>query len=142
MKEVRVAAAMIRRGDRVFATQRGYGDWKDYWEFPGGKIEPGETPEEALVREIREELCAEIGVDACLTTVEYDYPAFRLHMRCYLAHVIGGELTLKEHEAARWLSADELDSVAWLPADRTIIELLRQTLQPDGGTRDERGSLG
>lgn len=139
MKEVRVVAAMIRRGDRFFATQRGYGDWKDFWEFPGGKIEPGETPEQALVREIREELCAEIGVDSYLTTVEYDYPTFHLHMRCYLAHVIDGQLTLKEHEAARWLAKDELDSVAWLPADQTVIELLKQTFQRNGNTEDQRG---
>ena len=128
MKTIAVAAAMIRDGDRIFATQRGYGDWKDFWEFPGGKIEPGEGPEEALVREIREELGARIAVDAYLTTIEYDYPAFHLSMGCYLAHVTEGELTLKEHEAARWLSRDELDDVAWLPADRTIIELLKRTL--------------
>ena len=113
MKTIAVAAAMIRDGDRIFATQRGYGDWKDFWEFPGGKIEPGEGPEEALVREIREELGAEIAVDSYLTA---------------MAHVTEGELTLKEHEAARWLSRDELDDVAWLPADRTIIELLKRTL--------------
>jgi len=124
MKTINVVAAIIRDGDRVFATQRGYGDWKDYWEFPGGKIEPGETPEAALIREIREELGAEIAVDSHLTTVEYDYPAFHLHMRCYLAHVTEGELTLKEHEAARWLSQDELDAVDWLPADRAILPLL------------------
>ena len=121
MKEIHVVAAIIREGDRIFITQRGYGDWKDYWEFPGGKIEAGETPEEALIREIREELGAEIGIDSYLTTVEYDYPEFHLHMRCYLAHVKSGQLTLKEHEAARWLSKEELDSVAWLPADRLII---------------------
>ena len=121
MKEIHVVAAIIREGDRIFITQRGYGDWKDYWEFPGGKIEAGETPEEALIREIREELGAEIGIDSYLTNVEYDYPEFHLHMRCYLAHVKSGQLTLKEHEAARWLSKEELDSVAWLPADRLII---------------------
>ena len=128
MKTINVVAAIIRDGDRIFATQRGYGDWKDYWEFPGGKIEPGETPEAALVREIREELGAEISVDSYLTTIEYDYPAFHLSMRCYLAHVSDGELVLKEHEAARWLLKDELDSVAWLPADLTIIEMIRGTL--------------
>lgn len=128
MKTIEVVAAIIRDGERIFATQRGYGDWKDYWEFPGGKIEAGELPEAALIREIREELGAEISVDSYLTTVEYDYPAFHLHMRCYLARVTEGELTLREHEAARWLSRDELDSVPWLPADLTMIELIRGIL--------------
>ena len=129
MKTIEVVAAILRKGERVFATQRGYGDWKDLWEFPGGKIEPGEGPEEALVREIREELGAQIAVESYLTTIDYDYPAFHLHMGCYLCRVTGGELTLKEHEAARWLSRDELDAVAWLPADRTIIELLKKELR-------------
>ena len=124
MKTLSVVAAIICDGDHIFATQRGYGDWKDYWEFPGGKVEPKETPEEALVREIREELGAEINIDSYLTTVDYNYPKFHLNMRCYLCRVINGELTLKEHEAARWLSKDELNSVAWLPADRTILPLL------------------
>ena len=128
MKTIEVVAAIVREGDRIFATQRGYGDWKDYWEFPGGKVEPGEGPEAALVREIREELGAQITVDAFLTAIEYDYPAFHLSMGCYLAHVTEGELTLKEHEAARWLSRDELDAVAWLPADRTIIGQLMRLL--------------
>ncbi len=126
MKTIRVVAAIIRDGDRIFATQRGYGDYKDFWEFPGGKIEPGESPEEALRREIREELGAEIGVDAYLTTVEYDYPSFHLHMRCYLCRVTKGELVLKEHEASRWLAGEELDSVDWLPADRALLPLLRK----------------
>ena len=124
MKTISVVAAIICDGDHIFATQRGYGDWKDYWEFPGGKVEPKETPEEALVREIREELGAEINIDSYLTTVDYNYPKFHLNMRCYLCCVKNGVLTLKEHEAARWLSKDELDSVAWLPADRTILPLL------------------
>ena len=124
MKTISVVAAIICDGDHIFATQRGYGDWKDYWEFPGGKVEPKETPEEALVREIREELGAEINIDSYLTTVDYNYPKFHLNMRCYLCRVKNGVLTLKEHEAARWLSKDELDSVAWLPADRTILPLL------------------
>lgn len=133
MKTMNVVAAVICGEGRVFATQRGYGDWKDYWEFPGGKIEPGEGPEEALVREIREELGAGIAVDSYLTTIEYDYPAFHLSMSCYLAHVREGELTLKEHEAARWLTKDELDSVDWLPADRTILELLEPLLAKRSG---------
>ena len=124
MKTINVVAAIIRDGDQIFATQRGYGDWKDYWECPGGKIELEETPEDALVREIREELGAEISIDSYLTTVDYNYPKFHLNMRCYLCHVIHGELTLKEHEAARWLSKDELDSVAWLPADREILPMI------------------
>ena len=124
MKTINVVAAIICDGDQIFATQRGYGDWKDYWEFPGGKIESEETPEDALVREIREELGAEISIDSYLTTVYYNYPKFHLNMRCYLCRVINGELTLKEHEAARWLSKDKLDSVAWLPADRAILPLL------------------
>ena len=128
-KTIKVAAAIILdKEDRIFATQRGYGEWKDYWEFPGGKIEPGETPEEALVREIREELDSEIAVDEKLTAIEFDYPAFHLSMECFLAHVVKGELVLREHEAARWLGKDELDSVNWLPADRGVIELLKQQL--------------
>ena len=125
MKKINVVAAIIWRGDRLFATQRGYGDWKDYWEFPGGKIEPGETPEEALRREIREELDTEIAVGQKFTTVEYDYPDFHLSMECFLAEVIEGRLELIEHEAAKWLKIDELDSVCWLPADQSIIELLK-----------------
>ena len=124
MKTINVVAAIIHDGDYIFATQRGYGDWKDFWEFPGGKIEPKETPEDALVREIREELGVEISIESYLTTVDYNYPKFHLSMRCYLCHVTNGELTLKEHEAARWLLKNELNSVAWLPADRTILPLL------------------
>ena len=125
MKELQVVAAVLRDGDRIFATQRGYGDWKDYWEFPGGKIEKGETPEEALIREVRDELGAEIAVDSYLTTVEYDYPEFHLHMRCYLAHVKSGQLILKEHEAACWLKEDELDTVRWLPADWLVVASIK-----------------
>ena len=128
MKTINVVAAILRDGGRVFATQRGYGDWKDSWEFPGGKIEPGETPEAALIREIREELGATIAVESFLTAIEYDYPAFHLSMRCYLCRVTEGELTLKEHEAARWLAKDELDAVAWLPADRAVTEALRERM--------------
>ncbi len=140
MKTVHVVAALIRDGDRVFATQRGYGDYKDYWEFPGGKLEAGETPQEALEREIREELGARIAVGALLTTVEFDYPAFHLHMDCFFAAVAEGELVLKEHEAARWLCPSELDSVPWLPADRRVAELLRDLppqARADAGPQDQ-----
>ena len=128
MKTVHVVAAVIREGDRVFATQRGYGEQKDGWEFPGGKIEAGETPQQALVREIREELDTGIAVGECLTTIEYDYPAFHLSMQCFWAAICDGEPVLKEHEAARWLRAEELDDVAWLPADLTIIPLIKGKL--------------
>ena len=124
MDTIRVAAAVILEGGRVFATQRGYGPWKDGWEFPGGKLEPGETPEQALVREIREELDAEITVEEKLAQVEYDYPAFHLSMGCYRCTLRSDRVTLKEHEAARWLPVDALDAVDWLPADREILPLL------------------
>ena len=124
MKKIHVVAAIIYEGDRIFATQRGYGDWKDYWEFPGGKIEPGETPQEALRREILEELDTGIAVGAKIATIEYDYPEFHLSMDCFLATVTEGSLVLKEHEAARWLKKDELNCVNWLPADQTIIDML------------------
>ena len=125
MKQIEVVAAIIRKGDKIFATQRGYGDFKDWWEFPGGKMEVGETPEEALKREIREELSAEISVDEFLCTVEYDYLAFHLTMHCYLCSLIGEALHLNEHEAARWLTKEQLDSVKWLPADMKVIEDVR-----------------
>ena len=126
MKTIHVVAAVIRDGSRYFATQRGYGEWKDYWEFPGGKIEPGETPEQALVREIREELDANIRVGEKLTTVEYDYPAFHLSMECLFASVEDSHIVLKEHEAARWLEQKDLDTVSWLPADQTVVKMLKQ----------------
>ena len=126
MKTIQVVAAVIRDGDRIFATQRGYGNYKDWWEFPGGKIEPGETPEQALAREIREELRTEVKVGEKLAQVEYDYPDFHLSMGCYLCAVRSGHLTLTEHESARWLRPDELDQVDWLPADRSVIELLKR----------------
>lgn len=125
MKQIEVVAAIIQKDDRIFATQRGYGDFKDWWEFPGGKMEIGETPEEALKREIREELSAEISVDSFLCTVEYDYPKFHLTMHCYLCSLLTEALHLNEHEAARWLTKDELNSVKWLPADEIVIEELK-----------------
>ena len=121
-KHIVVVAAIIVHDGRIFATQRGYGEWKDWWEFPGGKIEHGETPEDALKREIREELATEIEMDELFTTVEYDYPKFHLTMHCYLCTIVNGELSLLEHEDARWLAMDELDSVKWLPADKDVIE--------------------
>ena len=152
MKQIEVVAAIIRKavieqgqsdasinsaereqarseikGDKIFATQRGYGDWKDWWEFPGGKMEAGETPEEALKREIREELSTEISVDEFLCTVEYDYPQFHLTMHCYLCSLLTEALHLNEHEAAKWLTKDELDSVKWLPADLLVIDALNGT---------------
>ncbi len=128
-KTVNVVAAVIREGDRIFATQRGYGDFKDYWEFPGGKIEKGETPKEALKREIREELDTEIEVGQFIKTVEYDYPSFHLHMDCFFAKVLSGDLILKEHEAAKWLSSEDICTVAWLPADKDLVEVIRCELK-------------
>ena len=125
MKKIEVVAAIIRKEDEILATQRGYGEWQDWWEFPGGKIEAGETPEEALKREIREELSTEINVEEFLCTVEYDYPKFYLTMHCYLCSLQTEALHLNEHEAAKWLVKDELDSVKWLPADKIIIEKLK-----------------
>ena len=125
MKQVEVVAAIILDGDKIFATQRGYGDWKDWWEFPGGKMEPGETQEEALRREIREELSAEIRVDELLCTVDYDYPEFHLTMHCHLCSLLTDTLRLNEHESAKWLSRNELSSVQWLPADIQVVEKLR-----------------
>jgi len=130
MKQIEVVAAIIHDDEgRIFATQRGYGDWKDWWEFPGGKMEAGETPEEALVREIREELSAEICVGELLTTVEYDYPTWHLTMHCYLCTLVGEALHLNEHEAARWLAKDELGSVKWLPADVQLVNDLEKVMR-------------
>ena len=154
MKQIEVVAAIIRDGEgRVFATQRGYGEWQDWWEFPGGKMEAGETHEEALKREIWEELETRITVERLLTTVEWDYlnladgricsrsgdlkqasissslnRSFHLTMHCYLCHVESGHLELKEHEAARWLTKAQLDEVKWLPADEQVIDMLRQMM--------------
>lgn len=128
MKKVEVVAAIIQEKDKVFATQRGYGEFKDGWEFPGGKIEPGESREEALLREIIEELDTEIEIIKYIDTVEYDYPNFHLTMHCFLCKVIKGDLILLEHEACRWLSKEELDTVPWLPADKDLIELIKEIL--------------
>lgn len=128
MKTIRVVAAIIFNQGKVFATQRGYGEFKDGWEFPGGKIEPGETPEEAIKREIKEELDTEIEVVKFLDTVEYDYPKFHLSMDCFICKVISGDLVLKEHEAAKWLKKEKLDSVDWLPADQGLIEKIKEEL--------------
>ena len=129
MKQIEVVAAILRDGEgRVFATQRGYGEWKDWWEFPGGKMEKGETPEEALKREIREELSAEIEVGPFLCTVEYDYPKFHLTMHCFLCSLLSDAMHLNEHEAARWLRKEELDGLRWLPADTQILETLKKEI--------------
>ena len=129
MKHVEVVAAVIRRGDEIFATKRGYGDMKGGWEFPGGKMEKGESKEEALVREIREELDSEILVKDYIATVEYDYPRFHLTMHCFFCELKEGELILKEHEDARWLTLDTLEDVAWLPADLLILDQVREVLK-------------
>jgi 8-oxo-dGTP diphosphatase len=128
MKIVRVVAAVIKSNEKVFATQRGYGEYKDSWEFPGGKIESGESSQAALKREIREELDADIEVGEFIDTIEYDYPNFHLSMDCFWCTIVSGDVVLKEHEAARWLKANELDSVDWLPADITIIDKIRSGL--------------
>ncbi len=125
MKTIEVVAAIITHNDQIFATQRGYGEFKDGWEFPGGKMEPGETPQQALMREIQEELDTEIEVGSLVETVEYDYPNFHLTMHCFLCTIRSGELVLKEHEAAKWLTREELDSVDWLPADVKVVEKLK-----------------
>ena len=123
-----MVAAVIRKGNYVFATQRGYGEYKDWWEFPGGKIEEGETPENALAREIKEELDSDIAVGTLLTTVEHDYPSFHLSMDCYWCNVKSGKLTLLEHEAAKWLPLDDLWQVNWLPADVKVVEAIEKSI--------------
>ena len=129
MKRIEVVAALIHNSEgRVFATQRGYGDWQDFWEFPGGKIEPGESPEEALKREIWEELETRIVVEQLIKTIEYDYPKFHLTMHCFWCRIESGSLTLKEHEAAKWLRQEELESVDWLPADKEVLDEIRHLI--------------
>lgn len=126
LKTIQVAAAVIKDDNKILATQRGYGEFKGGWEFPGGKIEPGETPEAALIREIKEELTATITIDEYLGTVEYDYPNFHLSMRTYRCKIAAGQITLLEHEAFKWLSLEQIESVAWLPADKDIIAWLKE----------------
>ena len=128
MKTIEVVAAIIIRNNEVFATQRGYGDWKGWWEFPGGKIESGECPQEALKREIREELDAEITVGALLDTVEWDYPTFHLTMHCYVCSFESENIFLKEHESSAWLDKETLDSVQWLPADLALLPKIAKRL--------------
>ena len=133
MKTIRVVAAVIKARNEddepiIFATQRGYGEFKDGWEFPGGKIEEGETPQDALKREIMEELDTEIKVGKLIETIAYDYPEFNLSMDCFWCEIVEGDLVLKEHEAARWLTRNQLDDVAWLPADITLIEEIRKNM--------------
>ena len=125
MKKIEVVAAIIKKDNKILSTERGYGDLEGYWEFPGGKIEPGENKEQALKREIMEEMNVEIEVGDFITTVEYDYPAFHLKMHCYLCSLVTEALHLNEHEAAKWLTKDELNSVKWLPADAKLISHLR-----------------
>jgi len=124
MKTIEVVAAIIRKEDKIFATQRGYGDFKDWWEFPGGKVEAGETPEEALVREIKEELSTEISIDKFLYTVDYDYPNFHLTMHCYICSLLSEAMHLNEHEAARWLKKEDIYTVNWLPADEILLTMI------------------
>ena len=128
MKIIRVVAAIIIRDGKVFATQRGYGEWKDWWEFPGGKIEAGECPQEALVREIREELEAEIQVGELIETIEWDYPDFHLTMHCFVCSLVSESMHLNEHEASAWLTRETLHSVKWLPADEGLILKIREII--------------
>lgn len=129
MKRIEVVAAIIHDDeDRVFATQRGYGEWQDFWEFPGGKMELGESPEDALKREIWEELETQIVIEHLVKTIEYDYPAFHLTMHCFWCQIESGNLTLKEHESARWLNEEELESVDWLPADREVLQEIKHLI--------------
>ena len=137
MKTIRVVAAIIIDNGKVFATQRGYGEFKDGWEFPGGKIDPGETPEEALVREIKEELETEVAIKELIDTVEYDYPKFHLSMDCFICAIKTGDLVLKEHESSAWLTKENLYSVDWLPADKGLIGKIEKYLRKDFREKDE-----
>lgn len=128
MKTLHVVCAVIRKDDKIFATQRGYGEFKDGWEFPGGKIESGETPQQALKREIHEELDTEINVGDQIETVEYDYPEFHLSMQCFWCNVVSGKLTLLEAEDARWLTKDTIESVDWLPADKELVHKIKESM--------------
>lgn len=129
MNTKRVVAAVIRDGNKILSTKRGHGEYRGFWEFPGGKIEAGETPEEAVVREIKEELDADIRVGELLTTVEFDYPDFHLSMMCFWAALkAGSKVTLLEHEDARWLTMDDIDSVGWLPADEDVIKAIKRSI--------------
>ena len=128
MKTIRVVAAVIRSENKIFATARGYGEFKDQWEFPGGKIEAGETPEEALAREIKEKLETEIKMGSLIHTIEYDYPTFHLSMDCFWCEIVKGDLVLKEAEDARWLTKDQLYDVKWLPADITLIDIIEKCM--------------
>jgi 8-oxo-dGTP diphosphatase len=129
MKQIEVVAAVILHEGRIFATQRGYGEWKDWWEFPGGKMESGETPEEALKREIQEELATDIRVDDLIETIEWDYTKFHLTRHCYWCHVEKGSLSLQEHKSARWLTKEQLDSVDWLPADLEVVQTIKTRIR-------------
>lgn len=128
MKTLHVVCAVIRKDDKIFATQRGYGEFKDGWEFPGGKIESGETLQQALKREIHEELDTEINVGDQIETVEYDYPDFHLSMQCFWCNVVSGKLTLLEAEDARWLTKDTIESVDWLPADKELVQKIKESM--------------
>ena len=128
MKTIKVLAAVIKRNNKIFVTQRGYGEFKDGWEFPGGKVEKGETKEEALIREITEELDTVIKVDSYLDTIEYDYPDFHLSMDCFVCSIVEGHLVLKEHEDSKWIKKEEIDTLNWLPADLVIIDKVKEMM--------------
>lgn len=128
MKTIKVVAAVIKRNNKIFVTQRGYGEFKDGWEFPGGKVEKGETKEEALIREIKEELDTVIKVDSYLDTIEYDYPDFHLSMDCFICSIVEGHLVLKEHEDSKWIKKEEIDTLNWLPADLIILDKVKERM--------------
>ena len=128
MKTIKVVAAVIKRNNKIFVTQRGYGEFKDGWEFPGRKVEKGETKEEALIREIKEELDTVIKVDSYLDTIEYDYPDFHLSMDCFVCSIVEGNLVLKEHEDSKWIKKEEIDTLNWLPADLVIIDKVKEMM--------------